>query len=167
MEDARKLLGAGADKVAMNSAAVADPSLVNALSEQFGAQCTVVAIDAAQQDSGGWEVVVHSGKKRTGLSAVDWATEVVERGAGEILLTSWDRDGTREGYDVALLKAVSDVASVPVIASGGADHADHMVEALQAGAHAVLAASIFHEEELTVGQVKDTLANNGIEVRPC
>ncbi len=167
VEDARRLLGAGADKVAMNSAAVAEPTLVNALNGQFGAQCTVVAIDAALKGPEEWEVVVHSGTNRTGRCAVDWAREVVQRGAGEILLTSWDRDGTREGYDLELLQAVTTAARVPVIASSGADHPGHMLEALQAGAHAVLAASIFHNQERTIREVKDVLARNGQEVRPC
>src|SRR5690606_10569301 len=133
-------------------AAVRDPTLVSRLSAQFGAQCTVVAIDAARRaDGDGWEVVVQSGKERTGLDVIAWARDVVARGAGEILLTSWDRDGTKEGYDLALLAAASQAVRVPVIASGGASGPEHLAEALEAGASAVLAATIFHDGEYTVG----------------
>lgn len=168
-EDAARLLGAGADKVAVNSAAVADPSLLTALAERFGRQCTVLALDAARVEtedgSPRWETVVYSGKRRTGRDAVAWAREAVERGAGEILLTSWDRDGTREGYDLELLTAVSEAVNVPVIASGGADGPEHLIEGLNAGADAVLAASIFHDADTTVASVKDALAAAGVEVR--
>jgi cyclase len=167
VEDAGRLLDAGADKVAVNSAAVADPTLINRLAARFGSQCTVVAVDAARRHEGdGWEVVVRSGKDRTGIDAVQWAEDVVARGCGEILLTSWDRDGTKSGYDLALLTAVSDRVNVPVIASGGAAHPAHLVEALEAGANAVLAASIFHYGEYTVGEVKAVLTEAGIGVRP-
>ncbi|MEQ8766774.1 MAG: imidazole glycerol phosphate synthase subunit HisF [Planctomycetota bacterium] len=164
VEDAAALLGAGADKVGVNTAAVTEPGLVSELSRRFGAQCTVVAIDARGNDNG-WEVVVRSGKEGTGRNAVEWAKEVVGRGAGEILLTSWDRDGTRSGYELDLLAAVSSAVHVPVIASGGAATPEHLVEALNAGADAVLAASIFHDGDTTVGALKGELARAGIEVR--
>ena len=164
-DHAAALLDAGADKVGVNTAAVRDPALLTALATRFGAQCTVIAIDAAQSEHGGWDVVVRSGTERVGKSAIDWATEAVERGAGEILLTSWDRDGTRSGYDLELLAAVRAAVDVPVIASGGAAHADHMVQAIQAGADAVLAASIFHDGETTPDSVKAELAAAGVRVR--
>jgi cyclase len=164
--DAEALLSAGADKVSVNTAAVERPALVAELSARFGAQCTVVAIDAAGRDGGGgWEVVVRSGKERTGRDAIAWAREVMDLGAGELLLTSWDRDGTRSGYDCALLEAVHDAVTIPVIASGGAAHAAHLAEALKAGADAVLAASIFHDGDLTVADVKAALAREGLGVR--
>jgi len=174
IEDASALLEAGADKVGVNTAAVTEPALVGELARRFGAQCTVVAIDAAARephapaagpDASPWEVVVRSGSERTGIDAVAWAREVVRLGAGEILLTSWDRDGTRSGYDLDLLAAVSAAVGVPVIASGGAASAQHLVEALRAGADAVLAASIFHDGELGVADVKRALAAAGVEVR--
>lgn len=165
VEDAAALLDAGADKVSVNTAAVSDPGLLDALADRFGRQCTVLALDAAARDAGGWEVVVKSGRERTGLDAVAWAREAVKRGAGEILLTSWDRDGTRSGYDTALLTAISEAVEVPVIASGGAAHADHLADALIAGASAVLAASIFHDGETTVAAVKAELAKAGVHVR--
>lgn len=168
VEDAGALLDAGADKVSVNTAAVREPALLGALAERFGRQCTVLALDAAARADGapGWEVVVRSGTERTGRDAVAWAREAVDRGAGEILLTSWDRDGTRSGYDLALIAAVSEAVEVPVIASGGAAGADHLIEALRAGASAVLAASIFHDGETTVGDVKRALAAAGLPVRP-
>ncbi|MGC6509546.1 MAG: imidazole glycerol phosphate synthase subunit HisF [Myxococcota bacterium] len=165
--DAQRLLDAGADKVAANTAAVEQPELLRALSDQFGRQCTILAIDAAKMDIGGWEVVTHAGKRRRGLSAIDWATKAAQLGAGEILLTSWDKDGTRSGYDLELLKAVSKAVSVPIIASGGAHHPLHMAEAIQAGASAVLAASIFHDGEYTIPQVKRALLEMGVKIRPC
>ena len=171
VEDASRLLDAGADKVGVNTAAYTTPELVTELSTRFGAQCTVVAIDAAQRlnpapaGASPWELVVRSGTERTAEDAVDWSRSVVTRGAGEILLTSWDRDGTRAGYDLPLLRAVSGAVSVPVIASGGAASADHLVEALEAGADAVLAASIFHDEETTVGSVKALLSAAGVAIR--
>jgi imidazoleglycerol phosphate synthase cyclase subunit len=165
VDDARRLLGAGADKVSINSAVVRDPQLVNRMSENFGAQCTVVAIDARQTEPGFWEVLTRSGTQAEPLSAVDWARDVESRGAGEILLTSFDRDGTRSGYDLKLLDAVTSACHLPVIASGGADSVEHMIEAFQHGAHAVLAASIFHERDLTVRTVKQQLASHQIEVR--
>lgn len=163
--DAQALLEAGADKVSINSAAVADPSLIDAIAGRFGSQCCVVAIDAAMRD-GRFEVLVRGGRDGTGQDAVAWAREAQERGAGEILLTSWDRDGTREGYDLVLTRAVAESVHLPVIASGGADHAGHMVEVFAAGADAVLAASIFHDGDLSVGDVKLHLMEAGVAVRP-
>ncbi|MEE9382537.1 MAG: imidazole glycerol phosphate synthase subunit HisF [Nannocystaceae bacterium] len=165
VEDAADLLEAGADKVSVNTAAVRDPSLVDALARRFGSQCTVVAIDAVRTETGSVEVVVASGVERVGTDAIEWATEVARRGAGEILFTSWDRDGTREGYDCEMLARVSDAVPIPVIASGGANSAEHLLQAFRAGASAALAASIFHYSETTVGAVKDYLARQGIEVR--
>ena len=167
ISDAQRLLDAGADKVAANTAAVDNPELLSALANQFGRQCTILAIDAAQMASGGWEVVTHAGKNRRGISVIDWAQQAVDLGAGEILLTSWDKDGTKSGYDLALLKAVSNAVRVPVIASGGAHHPIHMVEAIQSGASAVLAASIFHDGEYTIPQVKHALSEMGVHIRPC
>ncbi len=164
VEDAEALLSAGADKVAVNSAAVADPALITALAERFGVQCTVLALDAARSEAG-WEVVVLSGQRRTGIDVVAWAVEAEARGAGEILLTSWDRDGTGEGYDLELLAAVRAAVSVPIIASGGAAHAGHLAEALEAGADAVLAATIFHDQRTTVGSVKEALFSLGLPMR--
>ncbi|MFH2006285.1 MAG: imidazole glycerol phosphate synthase subunit HisF [bacterium] len=165
VEDAEKLLGAGADKVGVNTAAVERPELVTALAERFGSQCTVIAVDAQRQGDGPWQVIVQSGRENTGRDAIEWMREVVDRGAGEILLTSWDRDGTKAGYDLELLRAASAAVAVPIIASGGAAGPDHLVEALRAGADAVLAASIFHYGEYTVGQLKEALAAAGLEVR--
>lgn len=163
---AAALLEVGADKVAVNTAAVRDPGLLDRLARQFGCQCTVLALDAAGAERGGWEVVVGSGRERTGCDATTWAAEAAARGAGEILLTSWDRDGTQAGYDLDLIRAVRDKVPVPIIASGGAAGAEHLLSALRAGADAVLAASIFHDDATTVGEVKAFLSDNGIEVRP-
>jgi imidazoleglycerol phosphate synthase cyclase subunit len=167
LQDAAQLLEAGADKIGVNTAAVRRPELLAELCARFGAQCTVLALDAARRlgDGAGWEVVVRSGAERTGAEAVAWAARAVELGAGEILLTSWDRDGTRSGYDLELVSAVSRIVSVPVIASGGAAHAAHLVDALRAGADAVLAASIFHDGETSVAAVKAELARAGLAVR--
>ena len=166
-DHAARLLDAGADKVSTNTAAVADPTLLDAIATRFGSQCAVLAIDAKGNEAGtGWDVVVRSGSEGSGRDVIEWAKEAVDRGAGEILLTSWDRDGTRIGYHLELLRAVTDAVNVPVIASGGADSPEHMVDALRAGAHAVLAASIFHDGDYTVGRVKAELARAGIEVRP-
>jgi cyclase len=162
--DAEALLEAGADKVATNTAAVARPDLLNELARRFGCQCTVLALDAAANGSF-WEVVVRSGRERTGMDAVEWAADAVERGAGEILLTSWDRDGTGAGYDLELLAAMRRTVPVPIIASGGAAGPKHMAEALQAGADAVLAATIFHDGHTTVAALKAELAGLGVEVR--
>lgn len=164
--DAAALLEAGADKVGVNTAAVERPALLSELAARFGCQCTVVAVDAARRtEQKGWEVVVLSGKRRTGLDALDWAQRAVEAGAGEILLTSWDRDGTRLGYDLELLAAMRQRVAVPLIASGGASTPVHLLEAIQAGADAVLAASIFHSGQTTVAALKEFLAARGVEVR--
>ena len=183
-DDAGRLLDAGADKVGVNTAAVDDPSLLTVLADRFGRQCTILALDAAayQPTSPGhplptgegrgevampvaWEVVVLSGKKRTGLDAVAWAKAAAARGAGEILLTSWDRDGTRSGYDCDLVAAVSGAVQVPVVASGGGETPEQMAAAIRAGAEAVLAASIFHDGDTTVEALKRRLGSLGVEVR--
>jgi len=165
--DAQAVLDAGADKVAINSAAVARPALIDELSQRFGMQCVVLAIDAkARADAPGWEVYVAGGRTATGLDVLDWVCEGVARGAGEILLTSMDRDGTSDGYDLALTRAVSDAVSVPVIASGGAGELSHMAQALQeGGADAALVASIFHFGHHTVAEAKAHLAAAGVAVR--
>jgi len=168
VSDMRRLLLAGADKVSTNTAAVENPDLIAAGADAFGAQCVVVAIDAkAREDgSGGWNVWTYGGRKDTGIDVVDWAAKVVERGAGEILLTSMDRDGAKIGYDIPLLKAVTGAVSVPVIASGGAGKTEHLVEAARDGhAAAVLAASIFHFGEISIGEAKQAMADAGIPVR--
>lgn len=167
VEDVRRLLMAGADKVSINSAAVARPGLIEEAAGFFGAQAIVVAIDArARPDGRGWEVHTHGGRRGTGLDAVAWATQVTRLGAGEILLTSMDRDGTRAGFDVALTRAVADAVSVPVIASGGVGTLDHLLAGvIEGGADAVLAASIFHFSEYTLAQAKAHLAAAGVEVR--
>ncbi len=164
-EDAGRLLEAGADKVGVNTAAVDRPPLIGEIAEQYGNQCTVVAVDAASTGPA-WEVVVESGRTRTGIDVVEWCQKATAMGAGEILLTSWDRDGTREGYDVDLVAAVSEAVSVPVIASGGADEPGHLVDALHAGASAALIASILHDGATTVGALKTALSDAGILVRP-
>jgi cyclase len=164
LADAQAVLDAGADKVSVNSAAVARPDLVGELADRFGAQCVVLAIDA-KRGADGWEVFVAGGRTPTGRDAVSWAREGVERGAGEILLTSMDRDGTKDGYDTALLRAISDAVAVPVIASGGAGTPQHLVDGLQAGADAVLCASIFHYGTYTIGAVKDAMRAAGVPVR--
>jgi imidazole glycerol-phosphate synthase subunit HisF len=163
--DAQAVLDAGADKVSVNSAALARPDLVDELARVFGSQCVVLAIDAKLARQGRWEAYVAGGRTPTGRDAVAWAREGVERGAGEILLTSMDRDGTSDGYDLALTAAVSDAVDVPVIASGGAGELDHLAQALRAGADAVLCASIFHYKRHTVAQAKAHLAAAGIPVR--
>ena len=167
VEDVRRLLNAGADKVSFNSAAVANPQVIRDASQKYGAQCIVVAIDAKRRGEGdGWDVYTHGGRKNTGLDAVAWAREMTRQGAGEILLTSMDRDGTKSGFDLALTRAVSDAVSVPVIASGGVGALEHLSEGIRiGGADAVLAASIFHYGEFTVGQAKALLARDGIPVR--
>ncbi|MBB4663660.1 imidazole glycerol phosphate synthase subunit HisF [Conexibacter arvalis] len=164
--DAQAVLDAGADKVAVNSAAVKRPQLIDELAEQFGAQCVVLAIDAKQREDGsGWEVYVAGGRTPTGRDAVAWAREGAERGAGEILLTSMDRDGSNDGYDLPLTSAVAEAVTIPVIASGGAGELDHLVEALEAGADAVLCASILHYGRFTVAQIKERLAAAGVSIR--
>ena len=166
VEDARRLLRAGADKISVNTAAVSRPQVVTELSEEFGAQCVVVAIDA-RRAPGGFEVFTHGGRKPTGLDAVSWAAECQRLGAGEILLTSMDRDGTKDGYDVELTRAVSEACDLPVIASGGVGTLDHLVEgAIEGKADAVLAASIFHFGEFTVAEAKAHMEAAGITVRP-
>jgi cyclase len=166
VEDVRRMLNAGADKVAINTAAVSRPEFVKEASDHFGSQCIVVAIDAKQVGPDRWEVFTHGGRKATGLDALAWARKMTEYGAGEILLTSMDRDGTKDGFDLALTRAVCDAVSIPVIASGGVGNLDHLVEGITQGhADAVLAASIFHFGEYTVGQAKQRMAAAGIEVR--
>jgi cyclase len=167
VEDMQELLSHGADKVSVNSAALADPTLLAAGAEIFGAQCVVLAIDARRrEEGGGWEVYSHGGRRPTGRDAVEWAAEGERLGAGEILLTSMDRDGTLDGYDLELTRAVSDAVRLPVIASGGAGNPLHMFEALTSGgAEAVLAASIFHFGELSIEAAKADLAARGLEVR--
>jgi len=161
---ARELLNAGADKVSINTAAVTRPDLIDELARNFGSQCTVVAIDAIKAGAR-WVVTSHSGTTRTELGAIRWARTVVKRGAGEILLTSWDRDGSKEGYDLELIAAITRAVNVPVIASGGAATPADMVQALVAGADAVLAASMFHDDVYTVAAVKHDLQTSGCEVR--
>ena len=166
VDDVRRLLNAGADKVSFNSAAVANPQLIADASHKYGAQCIVVAIDAKAQPGGGWHVYTHGGRRDTGLDAVEWATRMAALGAGEILLTSMDRDGTRAGFDLALTRAVADAVPVPVIASGGVGTLDHLADGVQqGGADAVLAASIFHYGEHTVAEAKALMAARGIPVR--
>jgi len=164
--DAQAVLDAGADKVSVNSAALARPELIDELAANFGSQCVVLAIDAKWFGDDRWEAYLAGGRTATGRDAVHWAREGVARGAGEILLTSMDRDGTNAGYDLALTRAVARVTSVPVIASGGAGEIDHLSEALAAGADAVLCASIFHYGHHTVAEVKGRLARDGVAVRP-
>jgi cyclase len=165
IEDVRRLLNAGADKVSINTSAVQNPQLVAEAAGRYGSQCIVVAIDAKQVGTG-WEVFTHGGRKATGLDVIEWAKKMQSLGAGEILLTSMDRDGTRNGFDLALTRAVSDVVDVPVIASGGVGNLDHLVEGIIEGhADAVLAASIFHFGEYSVRQAKVYMAQHGIEVR--
>jgi cyclase len=168
VEDVRALLLAGADKASMNTAAVEDPDLISRAADAFGAQCIVVAIDArARENGGGYEVVTYGGRRPTGLDAAEWAAEAQRRGAGEILLTSMNRDGAKTGYDIPLLRAVTAAVTIPVIASGGAGNAAHMVEAVRdGGANAVLAASIFHWGEVSVAEAKRVLADAGLPVRP-
>ena len=180
VEDVRRLLNAGADKTSFNSAAIANPEVINAASDKYGAQCIVVAIDAKRRSAqdeqrigangqpvgAGWDVYSHGGRKNTGMDAVRWASEMATRGAGEILLTSMDRDGTKSGFDLQLTRAVADAVGVPVIASGGVGNLEHLADGVTVGgADAVLAASIFHYGEYTVGQAKALMAQRGIPVR--
>lgn len=170
VEDIRTMLNAGADKVGINSAAVSNPDFVKAAADRFGSQCIVVAIDAKQVNAPGetprWEIFTHGGRKGTGIDAIDWAKRMTEYGAGEILLTSMDRDGTKNGFDLALTRAISDAVSVPVIASGGVGNLQHLVDGItEGGADAVLAASIFHFGEYTIPQAKAYMRERGIEVR--
>ncbi len=168
--DIRRMLNAGADKVGINTAAVFNPEFVREAAERFGSQCIVVAIDAKQVSAPGealrWEIFTHGGRKPTGIDAIEWAQRMVDYGAGEILLTSMDRDGTRDGFDLALTRSISEAVNVPVIASGGVGNLDHLVDGILEGrADAVLAASIFHFGEFTVGDAKRHMAERGIEVR--
>lgn len=167
VEDIRKLLLAGADKVSINTAAIHRPEFVREAAEKFGTQCIVVAIDAKQVSPGKWEVFTHGGRNATGIDAIEWAQRMESYGAGEILLTSMDRDGTKSGFDLALTRSVADCLRIPVIASGGVGTLDHLVEGIRDGhATAVLAASIFHFGTYTIGQAKAALADAGIPVRP-
>ncbi|GED23415.1 imidazole glycerol phosphate synthase subunit HisF [Halomonas sabkhae] len=169
-DDIRTMLNAGADKVSINTAAVHDPDFVYEAAERFGSQCIVVAIDAKRVSADGetprWEIFTHGGRRPTGLDAVEWAQKMVELGAGELLLTSMDRDGTRQGFDIGVTRAISDAVSVPVIASGGVGTLDHLVEGIKdGGADAVLAASIFHFGEYSIPEAKRHMTDNGIEMR--
>ncbi len=164
--DAEKLLRAGADKVSMNTAAIRDPALVSACADRFGVQAIVVAVDAKRRAGGGWEIFSHGGRTPEGLDAIAWCADVAARGAGEILLTSMDRDGTGAGYDLELVRAVVEAVPIPVIASGGVGELAHLAAGLEAGADAVLAASIFHYGRHTIGEAKAYLASRGIPVRP-
>ena len=166
LEDIRLMLNAGADKVSLNTSAITNPNLVSEASAKFGNQCIVVAIDAKREGEGRWNVYTHGGRNRTELDAVEWAKEVERRGAGEILLTSMDCDGTKDGYDIALTRAVSDAVKIPIIASGGAGNLKHLVDAVKlGGASAVLAASIFHFGTYTIEQAKREMRAAGLPVR--
>jgi len=167
VEDIRNILLAGADKVSLNTAAVLEPELLGQGAERFGSQCIVLAMDARRKESGGWEVFTHGGRTPSGIDAVEWAIRGVEMGAGEILLTSMDADGTLDGYDLALTLAIAEAVNVPVIASGGAGRLEHFAQVLTgARADAALAASLFHDNRLTVGEVKRYLMERGIPIRP-
>ncbi len=167
IEDIRQMLGAGADKVSVNSSAIADPDLISAGADSFGSQCMVVAVDAKRvPGSPRWQVYTHGGRKNTGIDALEWVQEAEERGAGELLVTSMDRDGTKDGYDLDLLRTIGDLVRIPVIASGGAGTLDHLSDAITLGhADAVLAASIFHFRTFTIAEAKEHLSRNGITIR--
>lgn len=165
-DDMRRLLLAGADKCAMNSAAVTRPELISEAARKFGNQCVVVAVDARQTAPGQWEVFTHGGRTPTGINAIDWCKQAAERGAGEILLTSMDRDGTGSGFDLDLLRAATQAVRLPIVASGGVGTLEHFVEGAKAGATGLLAASVFHFGQFTVAQVKQALSNAGLPVRP-
>ena len=166
VEDVRELLLAGADKITINTAAIADPEFVRRASDRFGSQCIVVAIDARRRDNGGWEVFTHGGRNPTGIDAVGWAAKMEDFGAGEILLTSMDRDGTEDGYDLELTRTISETVGIPVIASGGAGQLEHLLEAVEAGrADAVLCASIFHYGKYSINEAKEFLSERGVLVR--
>ncbi|CAB4707302.1 MAG: imidazole glycerol phosphate synthase subunit HisF [Actinobacteria bacterium] len=167
VEDARRMLRAGADKVSVNTSAVQRPDVITEIAAEFGSQCVVCAIDARSRPSGGWEVFLHGGRTPTGIDAVEWAVRAAGHGAGEILLTSMDRDGTKDGFDLPLTRAICDAVDVPVIASGGVGNLQHLVDGVTiAGADAVLAASIFHFGEYTIAEVKEAMTRAGITVRP-
>ncbi|GMO64772.1 MAG: imidazole glycerol phosphate synthase subunit HisF [Endomicrobiia bacterium] len=165
IEDIRNLLNAGADKVSLNSSAIKDPEIVKKASNKFGVQCIVVAVDAKKVEKNKWNVFIHGGRIDTGIDAVIWSRKVAELGAGEILLTSMDKDGTKDGYDLELLKAVSSSVKIPVIASGGAGKVEHFSQAYESGASAILVASLFHYKELTIEEVKNYLKSKGIFIR--
>ena len=166
VEDVRELLLAGADKITINTAAITDPDFVRRASDRFGSQCIVVAIDARRRDGGGWEVFTHGGRNPTGIDAIGWAAKMEDFGAGEILLTSMDRDGTEDGYDLELTEAISGTVGIPVIASGGAGRLEHLLEAVEAGrADAVLCASIFHYGKYSINEAKEFLSERGVLVR--
>lgn len=166
LDDIRRLLLAGADKVAINTAAVKNPEFVEQAAERFGNQCIVVAIDARRREGGGWEVYTHGGRKPTGIDALEWAQQMERNGAGEIMLTSMDKDGTKSGYDLELTRRVAEAVGIPVIASGGAGNLQHLFDGLtEGGAHAVLVASIFHYGEYTIDEAKSYLRDKGIEIR--
>ena len=166
LDDIRNILKAGADKVSINTAALDDPTLITRAAERFGNQCVVVAIDARSRENGTWKVYTHGGRKPTGIDVLEWASKVESLGAGEIMLTSMDRDGTKLGYDIPLTKAVCDIVSIPVIASGGAGNLEHLADAIQqTGCDAVLLASLFHYNEYSINEAKEYLASRGIEVR--
>ena len=166
VEDVRELLLAGADKITINTAAITDPDFVRRASDRFGSQCIVVAIDARRRDGGGWEVFTHGGRNPTGIDAVGWAAKMEDFGAGEILLTSMDRDGTEDGYDLELTESISGTVGIPVIASGGAGRLEHLLEAVEAGrADAVLCASIFHYGKYSINEAKEFLSERGVLVR--
>ncbi|MCP1241827.1 imidazole glycerol phosphate synthase subunit HisF [Acetobacter lambici] len=165
-DDMRRLLLAGADKCAMNSAAVSRPDLISEAARKFGSQCVVVAVDARQSAPGKWEVFTHGGRTPTGMDAIDWCKQAAERGAGEILLTSMDRDGTGSGFDLDLLRAATQAVRLPIVASGGVGTLEHFVEGAKAGATGLLAASVFHFGQFTVAQVKQALTDAGLPVRP-
>jgi cyclase len=166
-EDVRRMLESGADKVSLNTAAVENPDLIEQSAKRFGSQCTVVALDAKLIGNNQWEIFTHGGRTKTGIDAISWASEVTERGAGELLVTSMDSDGHKDGYDIPLLRAIRDKVQVPIIASGGAGGPEHLLEALTLGkADAVLAASIFHFGEHSIKSVKEYLSSHGIAIRP-
>ena len=166
LDDIRHILKAGADKVSINTEALNDPTLITRAAERFGNQCVVVAIDGRSRGSGAWEVYTHGGRNPTGIDVLEWASKVESLGAGEIMLTSMDRDGTKLGYDIPLTKAVCDIVSIPVIASGGAGNLQHLAEAIeQTGCDAVLIASLFHYNEYSINEAKEYLASRGIKVR--
>ena len=165
ISDFSNILKCGADKVSVNSAAITNPQLINDAAKKFGSQCVVVAIDAKKNDQGNFEIFTHGGKKPTGIDAIAWAKKVEELGAGEILLTSMDRDGTKQGYDLELLEKITSQISIPLIASGGVGNLEHLSEGIKAGANAVLAASIFHFKEYSIKQAKEFMSEDGIGIR--